>query len=312
MIRYALQRLLTAIPTMLLLITMAFFMIRLAPGGPFDSERDLPPEIENNLNTLYHLDEPLPVQYVRYLTQIAMLDFGPSFQYRDWSVNRLIADGFPVSFVLGILALTLAIIGGTTLGVIAALRHNSSIDFAAMTIAMSGISMPAFVLAPLFILVFSIQLGWLPAGGWQWQPKQMILPAMTLALPMVAYIARLARASLLEVLHTPYIRAAYAKGIPRHTVLLRHALRPTLLPVISYLGPAAASIIVSSVVIERIFSIPGLGTHLIQGTLNRDYTLVLGIVIVYGLLIIVFNFLVDLLYAVLDPRIRDTHGQQHG
>ncbi len=307
--RYAFERFLAAIPTLLLLITLAFFMIRIAPGGPFDGERALPPEIEANLNHLYHLDESLPVQYVRYLTQIARLDFGPSFQYRDWSVNDLIASGFPVSLTLGMLAMLLAILVGGSLGVHAAVRQNKLGDYATMAIAMTGISIPTFVLAPLLILVFAVWLGWLPAGGWAWTPQNMLLPVLTLAMPLVAYIARLTRASMIEVLRTPYIRTAKAKGLPKRIILFRHALKPAILPVISYLGPAGAAAITGSVVVERIFTIPGLGSHFVEGALNRDYTLVMGVVIVYGMLIIVLNFLVDLIYALLDPRIR---AQQHG
>lgn len=309
MTRYAIERLLSAIPTLLLLITLAFFMIRIAPGGPFDSERALPPEIETNLNRLYHLDESLPVQYVRYLGQIIRLDFGPSFQYRDWSVNDLIASGFPVSFTIGMLALGLAIVVGGSLGIHAAVRQNKPDDYATMALAMTGISIPTFVLAPLLILLFAVWLHWLPAGGWAWRPANMLLPVVTLAMPLIAYIARLTRASMIEVLRTPFIRTAKAKGLPQRVILFRHALKPAILPVISYLGPAGAAVITGSVVIERIFTIPGLGNHFVQGALNRDYTLVMGVVIVYGMLIIAFNFIVDLIYALLDPRIRD---KQHG
>lgn len=311
MIRYAIERLLSAIPTLLLLITLAFFMIRIAPGGPFDGERALPPEIEANLNRLYHLDESLPVQYVRYLGQIIRLDFGPSFQYRDWSVNDLIASGFPVSFTLGMLALALAIVVGGSLGIHAAVRQNKPDDYATMAVAMTGISIPTFVLAPLLILVFAVWLHWLPAGGWAWRPANMILPVVTLSMPLIAYIARLTRASMIEVLRTPFIRTARAKGLPQRVILYRHALKPAILPVISYLGPAGAAVITGSVVIERIFTIPGLGNHFVQGALNRDYTLVMGVVIVYGMLIIVFNFIVDLIYALLDPRIRDKQQGAH-
>lgn len=310
MIRYIIHRFLAAIPTLLLLITVAFFMIRLAPGGPFDSERALPPEIETNLNRLYHLDESLPIQYVRYMGQILRLDFGPSFQYRDWSVNDLIASGFPVSLTLGFLAMLLAVLVGGSIGAHAALRQNKPDDYAAMAVAMTGISIPNFVLAPLLILLFSVWLQWLPAGGWAWQPSSMILPVVTLAMPLIAYIARLTRASMIEVMRTPFIRTAKAKGLPQSVIVFRHALKPAILPVISYLGPAGAAVITGSVVIERIFTIPGLGNHFVQGALNRDYTLVMGVVIVYGMLIIGFNFLVDLIYALLDPRIRLQQGRR--
>ena len=303
MLRYALERLLTAIPTLLLLITLAFFLIRLAPGGPFDAERALSPEIEQNLNQLYHLDEPLPLQYFRYLGQILRLDFGPSFQYRDWTVNQLIAQGFPVSLTIGGLALLLGLLAGVLIGMLAALRQNHWLDYLLMSLAMAGLSIPAFVLAPILVLLFAVHFGWLPAGGWEWRVEFMLLPIVTLAMPLVAYVARLTRASMIEVMRTAFIRTARAKGLPLHRIVLRHALKPALLPVVSYLGPAAAAVITGSVVIEKIFTIPGLGTYFVQGALNRDYTLVLGVVIFYGMLIILFNLLVDLLYAWMDPQI---------
>jgi len=304
MINYSLKRLASALPTLLLLITVAFFMIRIAPGGPFDSERALPAEVEANLAAKYHLDEPLIMQYGRYLWQIARLDFGPSFHYLDWSVNDLIAQGAPVSFTLGFLALLLALLIGVPVGAWAAMRQNRPMDYGVMSVAMIGISVPNFVMAPVLILVFAITLGWLPAGGWELSFSRMLLPVVTLALPMIAYIARITRGSMIEVLHSPFIRTARAKGMPEKTIIIEHALKPALLPVISYLGPAAAAILTGSVVVERIFTIPGIGSYFVQGALNRDYTLVMGVVILYGVLIIVFNFIVDLLYAWLDPRIR--------
>ena len=304
MLKYSLKRLASAIPTLFLLITVAFFLIRIAPGGPFDSERALPPEIEANLAAKYHLDEPLVMQYGRYLWQIMRLDFGPSFHYLDWSVNDLIIQGAPVSFTLGVLALILALMVGIPIGVWAAWRQNRPSDYTVMGFAMIGISIPNFVMAPLLILLFAITLGWLPAGGWEYSFSRMVLPVVTLALPMIAYVARITRGSMIEVLHSSFIRTARAKGMPEKEVLINHALKPALLPVISYLGPAAAAILTGSVVVERIFTIPGIGSYFVQGALNRDYTLVMGVVILYGILIIIFNFLVDLLYAWLDPRIR--------
>jgi oligopeptide transport system permease protein len=304
MVRHALQRLLGLIPTLLMLISVAFFLIRVAPGGPFDAEKTLPPEIEANLNAKYHLDEPLLQQYFRYLGQVAVLDLGPSFQYKDWTVNELIAQGFPVSLTVGLAAMVLAFVLGTLLGIAAALRQNSGIDYSLMGFAMLGISIPNFVIAPILILLLSVYAGWLPAGGWDWSISSMVLPVITLALPVTAYIARLTRGSMIEVLHSNFIRTARAKGLPESVVIRRHALRPALLPVISYLGPAIAGMISGSVVIERIFSIPGLGSYFVQGALNRDYTLVMGIVVFYGVLIIVLNFLVDLIYAWLNPKIR--------
>ncbi len=298
------SRLLGLVPTLLMLITIAFFMIRMAPGGPFDSEKVLPPEIRANLDAKYHLDEPLVQQYFRYLGQIVTLDFGPSFQYKDWSVNELIARGFPVSLTMGGLAMVLAFVIGTLVGITAALRQNSAMDYSVMGVAMMGISIPNFVVAPLLILLFAVYAGWLPAGGWEWSFRHMVLPVVTLALPVIAYVARLTRGSMIEVLHSNYIRTARAKGLPERIVVLRHALKPALLPVISYMGPATAGLITGSVVIERIYSIPGLGSYFVQGALNRDYTLVMGVVIFYGVVIVLLNFIVDMLYAWLNPRIR--------
>ena len=303
-LRHALRRLLGVLPTMLLLITVVFFLIRVAPGGPFDSEKTLPPEIEANLNAKYHLDEPLVQQYFRYLGQILVLDFGPSFQYKDWSVNELIAQGFPVSLTVGGLAMLLAFMAGTMIGIAAALRQNTRVDYGVMGFAMLGISIPNFVVAPLLILVFAVYAGWLPAGGWDWSPARMVLPVVTLALPVIAYIARLTRGSMIEVLHSNFIRTARAKGLPERDVIRRHALKPALLPVISFMGPATAGLITGSVVIERIYAIPGLGSYFVTGALNRDYTLVMGVVVFYGLLIILLNFVVDMLYAWLNPKIR--------
>jgi len=308
-LRHSATRLLGLIPTLLVLITIAFFLIRVAPGGPFDSEKILPPEIRANLDAKYHLDEPLVQQYFRYLGQIITLDFGPSFQYKDWTVNELIARGFPVSLTVGGLAMLLAFFVGTFIGITAALRQNTAMDYSIMGIAMLGISIPNFVVAPLLILVLAVYQGWLPAGGWDWSIQRMILPVVTLALPVIAYIARLTRGSMIEVLHSNYIRTARAKGLPGHLVIRRHALKPALLPVISFMGPATAGLITGSVVIERIYSIPGLGSYFVQGALNRDYTLVMGVVVFYGVIIILLNFIVDLLYAWMNPKIRYDEAQ---
>jgi oligopeptide transport system permease protein len=304
MLRHIGQRLLGVIPTLLLLITVVFFLVRIAPGGPFDTEKALPPEIQANLEAKYHLDEPLLQQYFRYLGQILVLDFGPSFQYKDWSVNELIAQGFPVSLTIGGIAMLLGFVIGVTIGVGAALRQNSAADFGTMAFAMLGVSIPNFVVAPVLILLFAVHAGWLPAGGWDWTWRSAVLPVVTLALPVIAYIARLMRGSMIEVLHSNFIRTARAKGLPERQVILRHAFKPAILPVISYMGPATAALITGSVVVERIFSIPGLGSYFVQGALNRDYTLVMGVVIFYGVLIIALNFIVDLLYSLLNPKIR--------
>jgi oligopeptide transport system permease protein len=304
MIRYTVKRFLGAWPTLFLLLTAAFFMMRLAPGGPFDQERRVPAEIEANLDRVYHLDEPLYRQYGRYLANIARGDFGPSFQYKDFTVTELIRGGFPVSLRLGGVAILLAFLVGTTLGTLAALKQNSWIDFAVMISAMSGITVPNFVTAPLLSLIFGVYLRWLPVGGWGGGDiRHSILPIVALSLPQVAYIARLMRGSMVEVLRSNYIRTARAKGLPEWVTLTRHAMRAAILPVVSYLGPATAGIVTGSVVIEQIFQVPGLGRYFVQGALNRDYTLVMGVVLFYGALIILFNFAVDLAYRLLDPKI---------
>jgi len=305
LLRYTLRRFVGAIPTLFILIAIAFFMIRLAPGGPFDSEKALLPEIEANLRAAYHLDEPLYQQFARYIGNLARADFGPSFQYRDYTVTELIMTGFPVSLRLGGSAMLVALLFGIFAGSLAALRQNSRTDYAVMSAAMTGISIPNFVMAPLLILVFAVYLGWLPAGGLGGGSiRNMVLPVVSLALPQIAYIARLTRGSMIEVLRSPFIRTAKAQGLPMRRILLRHALKPALLPVVSYLGPATAAVITGSVVIEQIFGVPGLGRFFVQGALNRDYTLVMGVVVFYGVLIIVANFLVDLAYAWLDPKVK--------
>ena len=305
MLNYFFRRILGAIPTLFILMALAFFLIRLAPGGPFDSEKVLLPEIEANLRAAYHLDEPLYQQFARYLGNLLQGDFGPSFQYRDLTVTELIMTGFPISLRLGAGAMVFAVIFGVLAGSVAALWQNSRTDYFVMVISMTGISVPSFVMAPLLVLVFAVYLGWLPAGGLGGGSlRNMVLPVVALALPQIAYIARLTRGSLIEILRSNFIRTAKAQGLPMGKILLVHALKPALLPVVSYLGPATAAIITGSVVIEQIFGIPGLGRFFVQGALNRDYTLVMGIVVFYGTLIVVFNFLVDLAYAWLDPKVR--------
>lgn len=300
---YFFKRIAGSLPTLFIIITIAFFMIRLAPGGPFDSERPIPAEIAANLDRVYHLNDPLPVQYAHYLLNVLQGDLGPSFKYQDYSVSELIQQGFPISLQLGLLAILLSLLVGITLGGIAALKQNTLIDHMVMTFAMTGIAVPNFVIAPILALIFGVFLGWLPTGGWgSWQ--QMILPIIALSLPQIATVARMTRASLIETLHTPYLRTAQAKGLPMRLLLFRHALKPTLLPILSWLGPATAAIITGSVVIEQIFALPGIGRYFVNGALNRDYTLVMGVIIFYGVLIIIMNLIVDLLYAYLDPRIR--------
>jgi len=305
MLRYAIRRLIGAVPTLFVLVTIAFFLIRLAPGGPFDEERALPAEIEANLARAYGIDQPLWVQYVRYLGSLLRGDFGPSFKYKDYSVTELIWGGFPVSLRIGLTAIVAALVIGAALGTLAALKQNRRLDYVIMAFAMTGIAIPNFVVAPLLSLVLGIHLGLLPVGGWGGGAiRNLVLPVVALALPQIAYIARLTRGSLIEVLRANYIRTARAKGLPERLTILRHASRAALLPVISYLGPATAAVITGSVVIEQIFGIPGIGRYFVQGALNRDYTLVLGVVVFYGAIIIVFNLAVDLVYGLLDPKVR--------
>ena len=307
MLLFALKRLATGIPTLLLLMTLTFFLMRLAPGGPFDKERSLPPEIELALKAEYHLDESLPRQYAHYLGGLLRGDLGPSFQYQGSRVSELLGKGLKVSALLGGLAMLLALLLGAAAGIFAAVRQHRWPDVTLMSAALLGISIPAYVIAPLMVLVFAVTLHWLPAGGWaDGRVADVLLPVLALALAQVAAIARLMRGALLEVLHAPFIRTARAKGLPERIVIFRHALKPALMPLLSHLGPATAGILTGSVVVEQIFDVPGIGRYFVQGALNRDYTLVLGVVSFYGALIVLFNFVVDLLYGVLDPRVRLT------
>jgi oligopeptide transport system permease protein len=303
--RFALRRLLGIGPTLFAIVTVAFFLIRLAPGGPFDEEQTVPPEIRANLQSAYGLDQPVLVQYGRYLTDLLHGDLGPSFRMKDYSVAEIIGSGLPVTLAIGSAALMLALLLGVPLGLLAARSHNRWMDHAVMAIALIGIAVPNFVVAPLLALLFGVKLGWLPVGGWEpGSPAYMILPVLTLAVPFVAYVARLTRGSLLEVLQSPFIRTARAKGIGDLAILRRHALRPTLLPVLSFLGPAAAALLTGSLVVEQVFGLPGVGRYFVQGAVNRDYTLVMGMVVFYATLILALNLLVDLAYGWLDPRIR--------
>jgi oligopeptide transport system permease protein len=304
-IRYFFTRLAGAIPTLLIIVTATFFLMRAAPGGPFDQEQTLPPEIMANLQKAYGLDQPIWTQYERYLKALMHGDFGPSFKYKDFTVTELIRQGFPVTLQLGIIAMALALSVGILLGTFAALHHNSAADYMTMSLAVVGIAIPTFVVLPFLGLLFGVFLHWLPVAGWEpGSIRHLALPVIALALPPLAYIARLTRASMLEVLRSHYIRTAFAKGLPLHTLILRHALRPALMPVASYLVPAVASIMTGSLVVESIAGLPGIGRYLVQGALNRDYTLVLGMVIIYSTLLIGMGLLVDVLYAWLDPRVR--------
>jgi oligopeptide transport system permease protein len=305
MMRFFFTRLAGAIPTLFIIITITFFLMRAAPGGPFDQEQSVPPEVKANLERAYGFDQPTYVQYGRYLKSLLHGDFGPSFKYKDFSVTELIGQGFPVTLQLGIIAMALALLVGIPLGIFAALRHNSAADYLTMSLAVAGIAIPAFVVLPFLGLLFGVYLHWLPVSGWQaGSVRHLALPVIALSLPPLAYIARLTRGSMLEVLRSHYVRTAFAKGLPLRTVILRHALRPALMPVASYLVPAVASIMTGSLVVETIAGVPGIGRYLVQGAINRDYTLVLGMVIIYSALLIGLGALVDLLYAWLDPRLR--------
>jgi oligopeptide transport system permease protein len=303
--RHLLRRLAIGVPTLFIVVTLSFYMMRLAPGGPFDQERPIPPEILRNIEQAYHLDEPLWQQYLRYLGGVLRGDFGPSYRTKDFTVTELLAEGAPASFKVGGLAVLLALGLGLAAGITAALRQNSWIDYSVMSLAMVGIAIPSFVMAPLLILLFAVHLGWLPAGGWGGGALPfLILPVVSLALPQVARVARLSRGAMIEQLHANYVRTARAKGLREQLVVLRHALPGSMLPVVSYLGPMTAALLTGSVVIETIFSIPGIGRYFVQSALNRDYTVVMGVVIVYAAMIILLNLAVDLVYGLLDPKVR--------
>ena len=305
MLRYAVRRIAGVIPTLLVIITASFFIVRLAPGGPFDQEQTLSREVRANLDRVYGFDQPIAVQYARYLRALSHGDFGPSYKLRDFSVTELIAQGLPVSATLGLTAMLLALALGIGFGVTAAVRRQTSVDFGITSLVVLGMALPAFVVGPLLALVFGVYLQWLPAGGWEaGEPRYFVLPAVTLALPVSAYIARLTRSSVLEVLRANFIRTARARGLGFRRILWGHVLRPALLPVVSYVGPATAFVVTGSLVVETVFGLPGTGRYLVQGAINRDYTLVMGMVIVYGTLVVLLNLLTDLVYGWLDPRVR--------
>jgi oligopeptide transport system permease protein len=308
MLNYTLRRLGIAIPTLFIIVTAAFFLMRLAPGGPFDAEADLEPEVLENIRAAYDLDKPLLTQYRLFLQRAVRGDFGPSLVYKDYSVTELIAIGLPVSIQLGLLAKLLALVLGCTGGIIAALRQNTTVDHAVMAMAMTGIALPAFVTAPVLALVFGLYLKILPVAGWDdgaW--RNLVLPVVALALPQVAVIARLMRGGMLEVLRANFVRTARSRGLGEARIVTRHVLPTALIPLVGYLGPALAGIMTGSLVIELIFNLPGVGRYFVQGALNRDYPLVMGIVIVYATFIILFNLLSDLAYAALDPRVRKAY-----
>ena len=306
MTKYIIRRLLGVIPTLFVIITLSFFIIRVAPGGPFDRERNLPPQVLHNIEKKYHMDEPLLVQYGRYLFDVVRGDLGPSFRYQDHDVNYYIFRALPNSMILGSISLSIALVLGIGVGIISALRQNSWADYLAMSFAVVGISIPLFVIGPVLMYFLALQWKLLPTSGWitgrnGW--VTLIMPAVTLSLPFFAYIARLSRASILEVLRSDYIRTARAKGLKESVIVFKHVLKGAMLPVVSYLGPAFAGIVTGSVAVERIFRVPGLGQFFVQSAFNRDYTLIMGTVIVYSVILIAMNFVVDIIYSFLDPRI---------
>lgn len=304
MLRYILVRTLQAIPVLLIVISLTFVLIHAAPGGPFDSERAVAPEVLQKLNERYNLDDPLLVQLGDYLVNILKGDLGPSFKYPGRSVNELIMTGLPTTLELGIYALLLAMGLGISAGVIAAIRPNTLLDHIPMTFSMAGICLPSFVLGPLLVLVFGIWLEWLPVSGWGQFPGDKVLPVVTLAALYAAYIARLTRGGMLEILSQDFIRTARSKGLGEASIILKHGLKGGLLPVVSFLGPAAAGLLSGSFVVESIFQIPGLGRFYIQAAFNRDYTMILGTTILFSTLIIFLNLLSDLIIAWLNPRVR--------
>ncbi len=304
MLLFVLRRLLSAIPTLFLIVTIAFFLIRVAPGGPFDLEQPLEASVMENLRRIYQLDRPLHEQYLLYVGALLRGDFGPSYFFRDFTIAQLFASGLPVSMTLGGLALLIAVIVGGALGTVAAFRQNSAVDYAVVGLGTFGLTIPNFVVAPVLQIVFGLMLAWLPVGGWNGGAvRNVILPVVVLALPQIAVVARMIRASMIETLRSNHIRTLRSLGLPTH-VVVRHALRGAALPVVSYLGPAAAALLTGSVVVESIFGLPGVGRYFVEGALNRDYTLVMGTVVMVAVFVLFFNLLVDVLYALIDPRVR--------
>ena len=306
MLSYSANRLAVAVPTLLLLIILSFLLMHAAPGGPFTQEKALPPQVLANLNAKYGLDQPVWRQMVSYVWGIvAHFDFGPSFVYKDRTVNEIIAQGFPVTLQYGMVSFVVATLVGVALGVTAAIYHNTWLDYLAVGISIGAQVLPNFVMAPILVLVLTLWLGWLPGGGWEGgQIKYMIMPVIALSTSFMASIARITRSSMLEVLTSNHIRTARAKGLPESLVIIRHALKPALLPVISYLGPAFVTMITGSVVVDMYFSTGGIGKSFVDAALNRDYAVMMGVTILVGALTILFNLVVDILYAWIDPKIR--------
>lgn len=306
MLNFIIKRLFFAIPTILVLIVFSFLLMHMAPGGPFTSERAVPPEILANLEAKYGLDQPLYMQILIYLKNVVLhFDFGPSFTYKDRTVNEILSQGFPITLTYGSIAFVFAVMSGVSLGVLAAIYHNSPLDYFAVGITIGAQVLPNFVMAPILVLIFTLLLGWLPGGGWEYDdPKYIIMPVVALATSFMASIARITRSSMLEVMNANHIRTARAKGLPTSHIILRHALKPAMLPVISYLGPTFVSMITGSVVIDMFFSTGGMGLYFVNAALNRDYSVMMGITILVGVLTILFSLVVDILYAWIDPKIR--------
>lgn len=305
MLSFVLRRLGSAIPTLLIIVTLSFFLMRLAPGGPFNLERPLPPQIMENLNKTYGFDQPIWRQYLIYMGNVARGDLGPSYIYRDRSVANLLSEGLSYSIRLGGLALILALVGGVSAGLLAALRQNKPTDFAVMSFATAGVTIPNFVIGPVLTLIFAIMLSWASAGGWGTGSfRDLVLPVITLALPQLAVFARLTRGAMIEAMSADHIRTARAYGLPARSVVGTHAMRGAMLPVVSYLAPCAAGLLTGSAVVETIFAIPGVGRYFVHGALARDYTVVMGTVVLVAVFVIVFNLIVDVIYGLLDPRVR--------
>ncbi|MBI2604604.1 MAG: ABC transporter permease [Deltaproteobacteria bacterium] len=304
MLTYALKRLALAVPTMLALMLITFVVMKAVPGGPFDDEKALPPDVKAAIEKSYHFDEPVLRQFARYVSGALSGDLGPSYRYAgSRTVNEVIAESFPVSAQLGLVALAFAMSAGIPLGVLAARHRGGALDFSAMFLAIAGVSLPSYLVASVLILVFSLWLGWLPPALWEdW--RSMVLPAVTLGLRPLAMVARLTRASLLETLHSDYVRTAEAKGLGARSILFKHALKNALIPVVTLLGPLVAATVAGSFVVEMIFAIPGMGKHFVSAVIDRDYTLIMGLTLVYGVLVIGANLAVDLVYGWIDPRMR--------
>ena len=305
MIKFIVKRTLEAIPTLLILITVSFFLMRFAPGTPFTSERELSPEVMKNIEAKYGFDKSLSKQYFTYLGNVIQGDLGPSFKYKDRSVNELVFAAFPVSAKIGVCAFIIAVVFGVGIGTLAALKQNTWVDYLVMSKVMVGVVIPSFVFAPILRYVFAIRLDWFPAGGWQdGSFPFLFLPVVGMCILYIATFARITRGSMIEILHSQFIRTAKAKGLSSSSIIFRHALKPAMLPVVSYMGPAFVGIITGSVVIETIFGLPGIGRLFVNGAFNRDYSLVLGITLIIGTLTILFNAIVDIVLAMIDPKIR--------